>query len=408
MINLYFYDSTGPLKPPVVFLAGPTTDGNPGPGRGAYQDHVLSAWRAELARILDVRGWSGTLVVPEFSTDLKGDGGDWFGPLAARFFGQTKLPSAIQCAPTSWGVLQWEEHRMAAADTVVAWADVRVEQPGLGLNARPEIGGLLLRWQMRGQGRPWAPQRLIFGLPSTARKVTRFWMAAHEAGLPVARTLDEIASAICDQPADKKLQQGDPVKRLYLTDLESRQAATGRVLVARYAAIAPVGSFTEDEDGTVCWTEVPDIDRMFAPAPKWNRTAPPWKPGTTVFGREAWAIRPDARGLTTSAGETIYRADTPDRTRRWSSAASMSDSRVRHKLYATKVAFREIESINEAECLLAGFRRNGIEAARYHFRNAWERSYGIPWHGWAWLTWFETGTGQKLDKEHEAAELNNA
>lgn len=177
--------------------------------------------------------------------------------------------------------------------------------------------------------------------------------------------------------------------RLHLTDIESRQAATGQVLIARPVDITPVGSFVTHDDGAVSWTEVSDIDRICVPAPKWRRAAPPWGPGAAVLGREAWAIRPDARGVTCSDGETIYRADDRHGSRRWTSSATMPDKRVRHKLRAVRAEFREIASIREREAALAGFRSNGIEAARYHFRNAWEERYGTPWGGWAWLTWFE-------------------
>lgn len=79
-----------------------------------------------------------------------------------------------------------------------------------------------------------------------------------------------------------------------------------------------------------------------------------------------------------SDGETIYHVD--DRRR---------SPRIRHTLRAVRTEFREIVTVGEQEAALAGFRSNGIESARDHFRNAWEDRHGTPWGGWAWLTWFE-------------------
>lgn len=202
---------------PVVFLAGPTTDGNR-LGRSWFAGRMMSSWRAELGILLARADWTGTIVVPEFH--VKGVDDGWFAKRAAEHFGNTPMPAGMpefllaDRGPRMWdpsasvGLIQWEENQMEAADLVVAWADVRDTQPGLGLNARPEIYGLMLRWRAAagaGVMPIWSPRRLLLGIPETARSVTRLWLEAASAGLPVVRTLEEMAWAIV---AATRIRQG--------------------------------------------------------------------------------------------------------------------------------------------------------------------------------------------------------
>lgn len=201
MIDLHFYNSQ--VFPqsggPILFLAGITTDEFPS-GRGSYRGQEMSAWRAAFCELLERRGFSGIVVVPEFG--VKGSEAGWFAKYAERYFGDTQVPQGMRGKPASVGIVRWEERHMASADVTVAWKDVRRTQPGLGLNARPEIYGLILRWRVAQAVRDqehvfdspiWAPGHLILGIPETAQAVTRDHLEAFEAGLPVYATLGELA-----------------------------------------------------------------------------------------------------------------------------------------------------------------------------------------------------------------------
>lgn len=202
MIHIHYYDSREfPLNAgPSMFAAGITTDEFPGEGRGSYKKHEMSAWRAELCEILDWRGFSGTVVVPEFED--KGSQPGWFQERARSVFGSTQVPQGMRAKAPSLGIMHWEERHMASTDVTVAWKDVRKKQPGLGLNARPEIYGLILRWQVAQALRDqeaefdnplWAPRQLVLGIPETAQAVTRDHLEAYRANLPVHLTLAEVA-----------------------------------------------------------------------------------------------------------------------------------------------------------------------------------------------------------------------
>jgi hypothetical protein len=144
----------------------------------------MSAWRAELTAELIARRWRGVLWVPEFRD--KGRGPDWFEARARAVF-----------SGRSGAILDWEEARMSECHTVAAWLDVQARQPGLGLNARPEIYGLLLRFQSRGRvPGMWAPRRLAVGIPLTAKAVGRHRLEADRAGLDVSFTVQELAEEI--------------------------------------------------------------------------------------------------------------------------------------------------------------------------------------------------------------------
>lgn len=189
-ISCFYYNSTGFAGKPAVFLAGPTTDRDEGKWRSSFMDFELSTWRAQLAQHLNDLGWDGTLIIPEFSN--KGRNGDWFGPLAKQHFGGGD------------GVLRWEEEMMIRADIVVGWADVNVEGPNVGLNARPELYGLLIRYRTSQVLRraeipqtldlPWAPRKLAFGIPPYARKIARFREEA--VGLTIHTTLQDLACEV--------------------------------------------------------------------------------------------------------------------------------------------------------------------------------------------------------------------
>lgn len=181
-LHFRFYDSlkSAAQPGPTVFLAGPTTD-EKASGRSWYEGRELSVWRAAFAKRLEDLGVKDVvLVVPEFQ--VKGaEAGGWFRAKADEHFGGGP------------GVLAWEEEQMRAADIVVAWLDVRREPPYLGLNARPEIYGLMMR--SRGVHGTWTPRRLVLGIEPSAQAVSRFRLLAKELEIPVKDSLEALAHA---------------------------------------------------------------------------------------------------------------------------------------------------------------------------------------------------------------------
>lgn len=209
-IRLYTYAQTldaVPLRS--IFLAGPTAKDSDDPSRQhalAFDGVALTRWRAEFLHALrEVAGdWAPTdrgadrprrdgpqrnlatvtAIVPEFS-----DGA--FAERADARWGHTTVPAGVDVRPASWGVLAWEKRGLSAAGVVVAWMGCRDAAPLSGRNARPEIQGLLERYAL---GAPW-PRRLVLGIAPDATARTRFWALAHEAALPVARSIEELAAA---------------------------------------------------------------------------------------------------------------------------------------------------------------------------------------------------------------------
>lgn len=171
-----------------IFLAGPTTDGEANGRRDLGDGLIMSAWRARFVSLLIEELFLTpqavadlTIIVPEFHE--KGDGPDWFAARAAAVFGGGR------------GVLDWEEMHMAHADLVVAWGDVRRKQPGLGLNARPEIYGLMLRLFLREGCGTWAPKRLLVGVPSSAQAAGRYHLLAEQLKIAVHDDMPALAKA---------------------------------------------------------------------------------------------------------------------------------------------------------------------------------------------------------------------
>lgn len=184
VMNLVYYDSApAVIAECSVFLAGPTTDGAGEQWVGDWKGHKLSRWRADLARELDQAGYMGTLVVPEFSKP-----GD-FKALAAEVWPQQ--PSGPRSAP-----LLWEDRQLEKATIVALWMDVGLDGPARGLSARPEASELFFRSQLPPGSWTWRVQRLVYGAPTSAKKVGRFAGFAADLGMPVWRSLPELARAI--------------------------------------------------------------------------------------------------------------------------------------------------------------------------------------------------------------------
>ncbi len=173
-------------RPYVAFLCGPTTDARPD-GCDTVAGIILSAWRASvlrsvLARTHEVEADVAlTLVVPEFPDKLRE-----FREHAEEMFGSTLVPAGLPCKRTSWGVLQWERRQLHDADRVLVWCDFRDHQPGLGLNARPEVAELLAT----------SARRVSLAISDRCTASTRFWAQAHEAAITPGTTLDDLAYSL--------------------------------------------------------------------------------------------------------------------------------------------------------------------------------------------------------------------
>lgn len=185
MISIHYYDTPGTPPAPSVFLAGPTTDAAGGEWVGSYRGHKLSRWRAELAQQLELMGFEGTLIIPEF--EQPGD----FRAQAARTWPDP--PKGPRSAP-----LLWEDSQMARATIVALWLDVAIEGPNRGLSARPEASELFFRSQLPQGSWTWRINSLAFGVPTRARKVGRYEGFAQDLGCVVWRTLPELARAIVE------------------------------------------------------------------------------------------------------------------------------------------------------------------------------------------------------------------
>jgi len=187
-MRIQFYGHEALPQGRSLFLAGPTTDAMADGRRDLGDGLIMSAWRARFVSLLIEELFLTpqavadlTIIVPEFHE--KDEGPDWFASRAAAVFGSGR------------GVLKWEEAHMTHADLVVAWGDVRRKQPGLGLNARPEIYGLMLRMFLREGCGTWAPKRLLLGVPSSAQAAGRYHLLAEQLKLEVLDDLPALAKA---------------------------------------------------------------------------------------------------------------------------------------------------------------------------------------------------------------------
>lgn len=143
----------------------------------------MSRWRAELAEQLELLGFEGTLIVPEF--EQPGE----FRAMAARTW--PNPPPGPRSAP-----LLWEDERMAKATVVALWLDLALDGPNRGLSARPEASELFFRSQLPPGAWTWRINSLAFGAPLTARKVGRYEGFAQDLGYAVWSTLPELARAV--------------------------------------------------------------------------------------------------------------------------------------------------------------------------------------------------------------------
>jgi hypothetical protein len=183
MITVHYYDTASSPAHPSVFLAGPTTDQAGGEWTSSWEGHKMSAWRARACEELSKLGFTGTVIVPEFSTPGE------FRALSAKTW--PNPPQGPRSAP-----LLWEDDALAKATVVVFWADLGLDGPNRGLSARPEASELFFRAMLPEGAWTWRIRNLVFGAPLGAKKVGRFLGFADDQGRPVWRTLAEVARAV--------------------------------------------------------------------------------------------------------------------------------------------------------------------------------------------------------------------
>ena len=105
---------------PSIFLAGPTVRG--------HQTHLQPSWRFEACKILREIGWSGNVIIPEFSDITQPDKGneDWIVP--------------------------WEYNGLKNCDVILFWIPRSKEL--IGLNTNFEFGYWLNSLKSIVYGRP--------------------------------------------------------------------------------------------------------------------------------------------------------------------------------------------------------------------------------------------------------------
>jgi len=110
---------------PVIFLAGPTVRGN--------QPH-LTSWRYEAVEGFERQGFTGSLIIPEFTSKTESDmGKDW--------------------------IVHWENNGLTRADCIMVW-----------LPRTRELIGLTTNFEM-GYWLALAPKKLVYGRPNDAYRI---------------------------------------------------------------------------------------------------------------------------------------------------------------------------------------------------------------------------------------------
>ena len=139
-----------------IFLAGPTVRGN--------QTH-LTSWRFDAIKEFEKLGFSGSLIIPEFTSKTESDKGkDW--------------------------IVHWENNGLSCADCILLWLPRTKELIGLTTNF--EFGYWLAM----------APQKIVYGRPADAYRnkyVDLMWGIHHTRMkypvLPIYDTLEKTVRA---------------------------------------------------------------------------------------------------------------------------------------------------------------------------------------------------------------------
>jgi nucleoside 2-deoxyribosyltransferase len=133
---------------PIIFLAGPTVRGN--------QPHLIS-WRFKTIEEFERRGFSGSLIIPEFTSKTESDKGkDW--------------------------IVHWENNGLTIADCIMFWIPRTRELIGLTTNF--EFGYWLQR----------KPEKVVYGRPEDSfrnRYLDLMWGIALNKQRPIYKTLED-------------------------------------------------------------------------------------------------------------------------------------------------------------------------------------------------------------------------
>ena len=155
---------------PSIFLAGPTS--------ADYR----TRWRLEALRLLEDRGFSGMVIIPEFRDRL-------FCEAAADRFADDDCP-VPGMRPASYNILDWETTGIEGVRCVMFWMpfatagrDASDSLPGF--TTRAEVSRELVR----------APHRIVLGMPLGAFSSGHIRYHAHRSGVPIYETLKATVNA---------------------------------------------------------------------------------------------------------------------------------------------------------------------------------------------------------------------
>ncbi|MGN6110706.1 MAG: hypothetical protein ACTHU0_36725 [Kofleriaceae bacterium] len=171
-----FYDDQ-PLEPLLaaapssIFLAGPTA-----------RRELRTPWRLEAMSLLERRGFSGAIVIPEFRSAAFEEG-------VRVHFGRTESP-VPHMRGASYDILDWETCGIERSTIALFWMPFRAgseEEPDSlpGFTTRAEVSRELAR----------APHRIVLGMPPGAFSSSHIRYHAFRSGVMIHDTLVETVDA---------------------------------------------------------------------------------------------------------------------------------------------------------------------------------------------------------------------
>lgn len=154
-----------------IFLAGPTA-------RGVSR----TPWRHDAMTILERRGFSGAVVVPEFRSSSFSEG-------APIHFGDITSP-VPQMRGISYGILRWETCGIERSTVALFWMPFQIgaeDDPGSlpGFTTRAEVSRELAR----------EPRRIVLGMPHGALSSSHIRYHAFQRGVVIHDSLEATVDA---------------------------------------------------------------------------------------------------------------------------------------------------------------------------------------------------------------------
>ena len=184
MKTLFYEDSLLPPLGVAIFLAGPTRNSDRTP------------WRADALKILEHKGFGGTVLIPEYRNPLAGVASPFATNLLAaivavpqRFLPRPRIPWVEE---PSYDRLAWETEAMERAHVTLFWMPFTppialYPDPLPGLTTRSEVGAAILDTDAAVRTR-----YIALGMPPTAHGCAYIRFHAHFAGLhPIHETLED-------------------------------------------------------------------------------------------------------------------------------------------------------------------------------------------------------------------------